>query len=48
MVISTLDSPARTYLYRRFACSLTRTDSRLAEKHGLAQPLLQRTLTSYP
>ena len=36
MVISTLISPARTYRYRRFACSLTRTDARLAEKHGLA------------
>ena len=40
-------SPAHPYRYRRFACPLTGTDARLAEKRGSVTPSFQGTSTPY-
>ena len=47
IAFAVLISPAHPYRYRRFACPLTGTDARLAEKRGLVTPSFQRTFTSY-
>ena len=43
--LSALHSSARTHRCRRFACTLTGADARLAEKRGLVAPSLQGTFT---
>ena len=42
---SALHSSARTHRCRRFACTLTGADARLAEKRGLVAPSLRGTFT---
>ena len=47
IAFSVLNGPAHPYRCRRFACPLTGTDARLAEKRELVTPSFQRTFTSY-
>ena len=47
IAFSVLNSPAHPYRYRRFACPLTGTDARLAEKRGSVTPSFQGTSTPY-
>ena len=47
IAFSVLNSPAHSYRYRRFACPLAGTDTRLAEKRGLVTPSFRGTCTPY-
>ena len=47
IVFSLLNSPARPYRCRRFACTLTSADARLAEKRGSVTPSFRGTSTPY-
>ena len=45
IAFSMLNSPARSYRYRRFACPLAGADARLAEKRGSVIPSFRGTFT---